>query len=154
MGHVQADEMVIDVPLLRYTLANGERRVKVAHLNEQKAGEYAKASLTKIKTLLRFKKMVVPSVWFLPCLPRDAHQIRVHMAHIGHALLGDDKYQNNPLAPKVGRLCLHAWQLGMTNDDGHTVTRPQNFVAPVADDMAQLFAKNGRVVTQNSIKLT
>ena len=36
MGHVQADEMVIDVPLLRYTLANGERRVKVAHLNEQK----------------------------------------------------------------------------------------------------------------------
>ena len=43
MGHVQADEMVIDVPLLRYTLANGERRVKVAHLNEQKAGEYAKS---------------------------------------------------------------------------------------------------------------
>ena len=73
MGHVQADEMVIDVPLLRYTLANGERRVKVAHLNEQKAGEYAKASLTKIKTLLRFKKMVVLSVWYLPCLPRDAH---------------------------------------------------------------------------------
>lgn len=142
MGHVQADEMVIDVPLLRYTLANGERRVKVAHLNEQKAGEYAKASLTKIKTLLRFKKDGCPVslVLAMPATGRT-HQIRVHMAHIGHALLGDDKYQNNPLAPKVGRLCLHAWQLGMTNDDGYTVTRPQNFVAPVADDMAQLLPK-------------
>lgn len=142
MGHVQADEMVIDVPLLRYTLANGERRVKVAHLNEQKAGEYAKASLTKIKTLLRFKKDGCPVslVLAMPATGRT-HQIRVHMAHIGHALLGDDKYQNNPLAPKVGRLCLHAWQLGMTNDDGHTATRPQNFVAPVADDMAQLLPK-------------
>ena len=142
MGHVQADEMVIDVPLLRYTLANGERRVKVAHLNEQKAGEHAKASLTKIKTLLRFKKDGCPVslVLAMPATGRT-HQIRVHMAHIGHALLGDDKYQNNPLAPKVGRLCLHAWQLGMTNDDGHTVTRPQNFVAPVADDMAQLLPK-------------
>ena len=142
MGHVQADEMVIDVPLLRYTLANGERRVKVAHLNEQKAGEYAKASLTKIKTLLRFKKDGYPVslVLAMPATGRT-HQIRVHMAHIGHALLGDDKYQNNPLAPKVGRLCLHAWQLGMTNTDGHTATRPQNFVAPVADDMAQLLPK-------------
>lgn len=142
MGHVQADEMVIDVPLLRYTLANGERRVKVAHLNEQKAGEYAKASLTKIKTLLRFKKDGCPVslVLAMPATGRT-HQIRVHMAHIGHALLGDDKYQNNPLAPKVGRLCLHAWQLGMTNANGHTATRPQNFVAPVADDMAQLLPK-------------
>lgn len=142
MGHVQADEMVIDVPLLRYTLASGERRVKVAHLNEQKAGEYAKASLTKIKTLLRFKKDGCPVslVLAMPATGRT-HQIRVHMAHIGHALLGDDKYQNNPLAPKVGRLCLHAWQLGMTNADGHAATRPQNFVAPVADDMAQLLPK-------------
>lgn len=142
MGHVQADEMVIDVPLLRYTLANGERRVKVAHLNEQKAGEYAKASLTRIKTLLRFQKDGCPVslVLAMPATGRT-HQIRVHMAHIGHALLGDDKYQNNPLAPKVGRLCLHAWQLGMTNTEAHTATRPQNFVAPVADDMAQLLPK-------------
>ncbi|WP_163598918.1 RluA family pseudouridine synthase [Moraxella catarrhalis] len=142
MGHVQADEMIIDMPLLRYTLANGERRVKVAHLNEQKAGEHAKASLTKIKTLLRFKKDGYPVslVLAMPATGRT-HQIRVHMAHIGHALLGDDKYQNNPLAPKVGRLCLHAWQLGMTNTEAYAATRPQNFVAPVADDMAQLLPK-------------
>ena len=114
-----------------------------------------KASLTKIKTLLRFKKRWLSRQFGTCHACHGTHTSdSVHMAHIGHALLGDDKYQNNPLAPKVGRLCLHAWQLGMTNDDGHTVTRPQNFVAPVADDMAQLLPKNGRVVTQNSIKLT
>lgn len=45
-------------------------------------------------------------------MPRTGrtHQIRVHMAHIGHPLLGDDKY-NSKDNSGVRRLCLHAWQL-------------------------------------------
>ena len=38
------------------------------------------------------------------------HQIRVHMAHIGHALLGDDVY-NGPVEAGMTRQALHAWKL-------------------------------------------
>jgi 23S rRNA pseudouridine1911/1915/1917 synthase len=39
------------------------------------------------------------------------HQIRVHMAYIGHAVLGDDVYGNGK--PKwLGGQCLHAGRLG------------------------------------------
>ena len=64
------------------------------------------------------------------------HQIRVHMAYIGHALLGDDKYQRNPLAAKVNRLCLHAWQLSLA-DDGEE-SRPSRFGASVPTDFGLL----------------
>ena len=64
------------------------------------------------------------------------HQIRVHMASIGHALLGDDKYLRQP-APSVSRLCLHAWQLNLAGDSDAT----KQFVADVPSDMANLFPK-------------
>ncbi len=38
------------------------------------------------------------------------HQIRVHMAHIHHPVLGDDVYSFKK-APKANRLMLHAWYL-------------------------------------------
>lgn len=41
------------------------------------------------------------------------HQIRVHMLHLGHPLIGDPIY-SNPKRQKArpGRLMLHAWRLG------------------------------------------
>jgi tRNA pseudouridine32 synthase/23S rRNA pseudouridine746 synthase len=38
------------------------------------------------------------------------HQLRVHMAFIGHPILGDDLYA--PLPPRAPRLLLHATELG------------------------------------------
>jgi 23S rRNA pseudouridine1911/1915/1917 synthase len=40
------------------------------------------------------------------------HQIRVHLAHLGHGLLGDSVYGRKADAP---RQMLHAWQLGFTH---------------------------------------
>ena len=41
------------------------------------------------------------------------HQIRVHMAHIGHPLLGDEVYAGNRKSPfKLQGQCLHARILG------------------------------------------
>jgi 23S rRNA pseudouridine1911/1915/1917 synthase len=74
------------------------------------------------------------------------HQIRVHMAHRGHALIGDPLYSGrqwrNLADPDVRHACrdfprqaLHAWRLGFT----HPVTREEvEFEAPVPDDMAGL----------------
>ncbi len=60
------------------------------------------------------------------------HQIRVHLHHLGHAVLGDKVY-----APKVAkdypRQMLHAWKLGF----GHPRTAEwKNFEARLPDDFA------------------
>ncbi|MBS9779061.1 MAG: RluA family pseudouridine synthase [Moraxellaceae bacterium] len=120
-GHVIVDKQSINAPLLRYTLANGERRVKVDRKNPQ-----SKASETDIQVLQRFiyngKKVSI-----VQAMPRTGrtHQIRVHMAYIGHPLLGDDKYNPNDNS-QVNRLCLHAWKLEIPNYPLISVDMPQD----------------------------
>jgi len=47
------------------------------------------------------------------------HQIRVHMAHLGHALVGDATYlkrrTGKPLLDSFPRQALHAWQLALNH---------------------------------------
>ena len=76
MGHVQADEMVIDVPLLRYTLANGNAS-QGCPFKRAKAGEYAKAKPpTKSKLYYDLKRWL--SRQFGKAYPATGHthQIR------------------------------------------------------------------------------
>ena len=42
------------------------------------------------------------------------HQIRVHMAHIGHPLLGDSLY-GGPMDAGIARQALHAWRLAFVH---------------------------------------
>ncbi len=61
------------------------------------------------------------------------HQIRVHMASIGHALVGDMLYGGNPAAG-MERQALHAFRLAFV----HPFTQAQlEFHAPVPSDMAR-----------------
>lgn len=70
------------------------------------------------------------------------HQIRVHMAHIGHPLIGDylynPDYQKKPLpgfAAAMERQALHAYRLAFP----HPVTgKNMEFTAPLPDDMKKL----------------
>ncbi|MBB5984404.1 RluA family pseudouridine synthase [Sphingobium lignivorans] len=71
------------------------------------------------------------------------HQVRVHMAHIGHPLLGDPVYsRGGPHKALLGELgfrrqALHAAFLGFV----HPVTRKAvQFDSPITDDMQQLFS--------------
>ncbi len=43
------------------------------------------------------------------------HQLRLHLAHIGHPILGDALYAAQELAAASPRLLLHAWKLGFTH---------------------------------------
>jgi 23S rRNA pseudouridine1911/1915/1917 synthase len=47
------------------------------------------------------------------------HQIRVHMAHIGHPLVGDATYasrrRGNAVLDAFPRQALHAWRLGLVH---------------------------------------
>lgn len=70
------------------------------------------------------------------------HQVRVHMASIGHALLGDPLYSRPPKplrdllkAADFGRQALHAQRLGFI----HPVTGSEcDFFSPIPADMAEL----------------
>lgn len=79
------------------------------------------------------------------------HQIRVHMAHAGHALVGDPVYGSSRRRPAKGALpegaavalaafprqALHATSLGFTHPVSGAVL---DFTAPLPDDMQTLFA--------------
>jgi 23S rRNA pseudouridine1911/1915/1917 synthase len=81
------------------------------------------------------------------------HQIRVHMAHVGHALIGDPVYGgrrklNAKAVGDVGqaaaldfsRQALHAATLGFV----HPVTGEElRFAAPLPQDMADLLVALG-----------
>jgi 23S rRNA pseudouridine1911/1915/1917 synthase len=76
------------------------------------------------------------------------HQVRVHFASFGHALLGDPLYGRSPkglkpLLEQLGfaRQALHAAELGFT----HPVTgEEQRFASPLPADMRELIDELGR----------
>jgi tRNA pseudouridine32 synthase/23S rRNA pseudouridine746 synthase len=45
------------------------------------------------------------------------HQLRVHMLHIGHPILGDSLYEPARVKSLAPRLCLHAARLRFTHPD-------------------------------------
>lgn len=93
--------------LHKYVNAQGERRVSVQ--------EDGKAAVTKVKPL---KRAARASLLELRLMTGRTHQIRVHLAHAGHPVLGDDKYGDFPLnralaKEGVKRLFLHAARLSL-----------------------------------------
>jgi len=62
------------------------------------------------------------------------HQIRVHMAHVGHPVVGDPVYGRR--SPLVGRQFLHAHRLGLFLPDG----RWMEFVSPLPGDLEEALA--------------
>ena len=67
------------------------------------------------------------------------HQIRVHMAHIGHPLLGDAIYAG-PMQLGISRQALHAYRLSFH----HPITgTPLAFQAALPSDMSELLERLG-----------
>jgi 23S rRNA pseudouridine1911/1915/1917 synthase len=70
------------------------------------------------------------------------HQIRVHMAHIGHPVLGDSVYGGSQAVTagesRIKRQMLHAESLSLLHPEtGHPIT----FSAPPPEDMAEMIAE-------------
>lgn len=91
----------VDAPLKKNELKSGERMVIVHQEGKQSQTEFRILNVAGKHTLLEAK----------PITGRT-HQIRVHAAFSNHAIVGDDKYQDNELARNQGldknRLMLHA----------------------------------------------
>jgi 23S rRNA pseudouridine955/2504/2580 synthase len=99
----------LSAPLHRHVTASGERRVSV-----RADGLRAVTRVRPLAATGRFSLLDVR------LLTGRTHQIRVHLAHAGHAVLGDGKYGdfalNRALAKEgVTRLMLHAQRLAFAH---------------------------------------
>jgi 23S rRNA pseudouridine1911/1915/1917 synthase len=73
-----------------------------------------KEAVTHFRVLKRFEE---DSFTYIECKLETGrtHQIRVHMAHIGHPLLGDEVYSSRKSKFKTSGQCLHAKILGFVH---------------------------------------
>jgi 23S rRNA pseudouridine955/2504/2580 synthase len=127
VGRMPQGTMTVEAPLLRSVLQGGERMVRV--------DPKGKPSTSHFKLIERrgghsFCEVRIET--------GRTHQIRVHAAHLGHPVAGDEKYgereANKRLAEQSGlkRLFLHAASMSFDLDQGRT---PYLISAPLADDL-------------------
>jgi len=95
-GIVELDEGVINAPISH---SKKDRRRMVVD-------EEGKESITYYRVVIRDKEKNFTVLEVEPKTGRT-HQIRVHLSHIGHPILGDVFY-NGPAIPELSRQALHA----------------------------------------------
>ena len=98
-GKVQFDQGMVDAALKRHVKYHDQRQIS------RQEGE-GKAATTLYQVLKRFPKTTLVALY--PQTGRT-HQLRVLMKHLGHPILGDDKYGRKETFP---RLALHAQSIG------------------------------------------
>lgn len=115
VGSFREDRGVVDAPIGRHP--NERKKMAVTHMN-------ARPAVTHWQVIARYRGYT-----HLCCKLETGrtHQIRVHMAHIGHPLLGDEVYGHAKLPEKgLTGQCLHAKEL--------------KFIHPRTGEAIQLFS--------------
>lgn len=127
VGKMPQGTMTVDASLQKSVLQGGERMVRV--------DPNGKASVSHFKLL---ERRAGHSFCEVRIETGRTHQIRVHAAHLGHPVAGDEKYgereANKKLAETVGlkRLFLHAASMEFALEGG---AKPYLINAPLADDL-------------------
>ncbi|HSX24236.1 MAG TPA: RluA family pseudouridine synthase [Candidatus Saccharimonadales bacterium] len=116
-GHLNPQEAIIDMPIERNPKAPATFRV----------GSNGKPAKTMYKVLSSNDSM--DELALEPATGRT-HQLRVHLKHIGHPILGDNLYGGEP----AERLFLHAAELTVKLRDG----KPRTFAAPVPPEFEEI----------------
>lgn len=122
---------IIDVPLKRGRVNNIDIAI-IAKANDKDAQN----AITDWEIIESFEKCAL-----LKLSPKTGrmHQLRAHLSHIGHPILGDTKYGGlfaiNGI--KVPRLMLHAGELEIRLEDGSM----GHFNVPAPDDMLEILEK-------------
>ncbi len=123
-GKVEFDQHVIEIPIGRHP----QKRKSMA-VGFTDNAKYAKTLYRVLKRSRGFTLLELE-----PFTGRT-HQLRVHLAFIGHPIVGDSKYGKIPFR----RLCLHAKSLGFIHP---TSGKFIEFTSPVPKEFAELLAKS------------
>lgn len=128
-GHWSRDRIEVDAPLLKNTLQGGERVVVV--------DPRGKESITRFSVRERFADHMLVEARLMT---GRTHQIRVHAAHLGTPILGDEKYGDssaNRILKERGlrRLFLHAESLTFRWPEER---QEQRFKAPLEPGLESL----------------
>ena len=116
-GRWRDDKRRVDLPLKKYLTKSGERRVSVDREGRESQTVFRRERAFRDCTLLSAE-----------LLTGRTHQIRVHLAHLGFPVAGDDKYGdfelNRDLARRgLKRMFLHAAELEFGHPlSGETMT--------------------------------
>lgn len=123
-GIIEEDEGTINEPIYRQTEDSIKRVID----------ERGQASVTHYKVIERLKNATVLEV---SLETGRTHQIRVHMAHIGHGIIGDELYGcvDEKL---IDRQALHAYELEFEQP---RTKEKLKFKADIPKDMKELISK-------------
>ena len=125
-GNIKEDEGIINAPIGRHPIDRKKMSTKCKN---------GRNAITHFKVLERFGNYT-----YVECQLETGrtHQIRVHMASIGHAVLGDDVYGPSKCPFKLEGQTLHAKILGIE----HPVTGEyMEFDAPLPEYFEKLLIK-------------
>ena len=126
-GNLKEDTGTVDVPIGRHP--TDRKRMAVV--------ENGRRAVTHYRVLHRFGAVTVLS---LELETGRTHQIRVHMAHIHHPVVGDQVYSTGKNALGLEGQALHGWRLQLQ----HPVTgEHMSFVAPLPEDMRRAIKRLG-----------
>ena len=130
VGGVREDSGVIDAPIGRHP--TDRKKMAVTEKNSRHA-------VTHWRVLERF-----PGYTLLECRLETGrtHQIRVHMACIGHPLLGDTVYGAKKPVPGLAGQCLHAAELRFLHP---RTGEPVTVEAPLPDWFRAVLERLGRM---------
>lgn len=122
----------VSLPLNKYVTAEGERRVSVG-----REGLNSRTVFTLRRVWGEF------SLLEAELLTGRTHQIRVHLAHLGYPIAGDDKYGDfslNKALARTGlkRMFLHACRMSIVHP---AAGKPLTLEAPLAEDLKRFLEK-------------
>lgn len=149
LGAWAENKKVVDVPLLKFTGADGERWVRAVSSSHDPQAEQAKRSISLVKVVQRLAGPAgMPgraggfTLLDVTIKTGRTHQIRVHLAHEGHPIVGDPKYgdfeANRAMARgalRFERMFLHARRLRFSHPaSGQEI----ELLAPLPDECEKL----------------
>ena len=110
-GNVKNESGTIDAPIGRHPVDRKRQAVNVLQSGTQKS-KTSRVAVTHYEVVARFKGYT-----HVRCRLETGrtHQIRVHMAHIGHPILGDVIYGRKKPELGMSSQCLHARTLCFTH---------------------------------------
>jgi 23S rRNA pseudouridine1911/1915/1917 synthase len=125
-GNIAESQGVINAPIGRHPI--DRKKMAVTFTNSKEA-------VTNFKVMERFGNYTL-----IACKLKTGrtHQIRVHMAHIGHPVVGDPKYSSGRKIFAIQGQALHSAELSFSHP---STGKKMSFKAPIPKDMQDILLK-------------